>query len=234
MCPQAFDAVGEKGFMDFKTFKNIIDNFPRKDKPNGIKLFWLGEPMLNKEFGKFLRYASGKFMNPKGYEYITFDTNGCFLTPDTTDIILDVGEIVPLFEVSLDAITPETYAKIRIGGDFEKVMENVKYFIKRRHELKKLAPRIVLQFILMDKNYKEANKFIEYWSKFLEKYFIPGNSFHQDVIWIKRMDAPSPDEQGHYDKFFLKTTKELNIQTRNLEFVRITAPFNNNWNESEE
>jgi len=233
MCPQAFDNVGERGVMDFSTFKKVIDQFPRKKKPNGIKLFWLGEPMLNKDFPKFLCYAAGHFMNPRGYEYITFDTNCCFMTEEVIETILEVGEIIPLFTTSLDAITPETYGKIRVGGDFEKVMGNVRAFIRRRHELKKNSPRIVLQFILMKENYKEAPQFIRYWSNFLKENPAPGNPFHQDIIWIKRMDSPFPEKQGECNQFFKEKTNELGISSKDLGFARLVATTTNNWNKDE-
>ncbi len=228
MCPQAFDGgMCEKGFMDFKTFKNIVDNFPRKQKPNALKLFWLGEPMLHPDFNKFLKYASEKLNNPRGYEYITFDSNATLLTKEITDTILDAGDLIPLFTLSLDAIKEETYKKIRIGGNFNKTMENVKYFFKRRHERGLLYPAVMLQFIVMDKNHTEILEFIEFWKDFLKKHFVPGLRHHKDIIWIKRMDTPDPKEQQNLNEFYATKLKEYNIKSQDLGWCRIGAEISN-------
>ena len=232
MCPQSEkNGMGEKGFMTFETFKNIIDNLPRKVKPNGIKPFWLGEPMLHPDFKKFISYACEKFSNPYGKEYIVFDTNASLMNKEITDALLKYGNIIPLFTISLDAISKETYEKIRVGGKLDKVMENIQFFLKRRFDLKKISPKIVLQFILMPENASETNDFIEYWKKELKKHYIEGNENFTDIIWIKRRDDPNAERQKHWDKFFLKEIKKLNLSSQDLGYAKIEVVLGNNWNE---
>ncbi len=228
MCPQSqANGVGPRGYMTFETFKNIIDSLPRKKKPHGVKPFWLGEPMLHPEFKKFLRYACEKLAG--GKEYIVFDTNGSLMDKEVTELLLEFGNIIPLFTVSLDAIHKETYERIRVGGIFENVMNNVEYFIKRRFELKKISPRIVLQFILMKENCNEVNEFIDYWKDFLKRYFYPGNKYHKDVIWIKREHHPNPEKQKENDKFFAEQVKQKKLKSMDLDYAKIEVVASNNW-----
>jgi len=228
MCPQAFEGgMCEKGFMSFETFKKIIDNFPRKKKPNALKLFWLGEPMLHPEFAKFLQYAVDKFKNPRGYEYITFDTNGTLMTPEITEVILQADDIIPLFTVSLDAIREETYKKIRVGGNFKTVMKNVIYYIRRRHQLGKLYPCVMLQFILMNTNHHEVLDYIKYWKIILKKYYVAGPRHHKDIIWIKRMDTPNPKDQEQLNQLYINKIREYNIKSQDLGYCLIGAEISN-------
>jgi MoaA/NifB/PqqE/SkfB family radical SAM enzyme len=232
MCPQAIkNGMGKKGFMTFETFKNIIDSLPRKTKPNAVKPFWLGEPMLHPEFNKFLSYAAEKFSNPIGKEYIVFDTNGSRMDKSVSEVLLKYGNVMPLFTVSLDAINEKTYEKIRIGGNFKQVMENINYFLKKRYELKKISPKIVLQFILMRQNADEVLEFIEYWKALLKRYYVPGNDYHKDVIWIKRRDDPNAEKQEKWDKFFLEEIKKQNLSSQDLGYAKIEVVLANDWNE---
>ena len=55
----------------------------------------------------------------------------------------NIGKVV----LSLDGATKETYDKIRVGADFNKVIENVKKFKKLREKYNSPLPEFVFRFI---------------------------------------------------------------------------------------
>ena len=57
--------------------------------------------------------------------------------------------------LSIDGITQETYSKYRRGGDFNKVMNNLKEIIRRKKLFKKKNPKIIWQFLCMRHNEHE-------------------------------------------------------------------------------
>jgi radical SAM protein with 4Fe4S-binding SPASM domain len=64
---------------------------------------------------------------------------------------------------SIDAVTEETYQKIRKNGDFNLVLNNIKYFHKLRNELKKKIPITRVSFVKSKINESEEKQFINYW-----------------------------------------------------------------------
>lgn len=83
----------------------------------------------------------------------------------------------------------------------------------------------------MPENASETNDFIEYWKKELKKHYIEGNENFTDIIWIKRRDDPNAERQKHWDKFFLKEIKKLNLSSQDLGYAKIEVVLGNNWNE---
>ena len=61
-------------------------------------------------------------------------------------------------KVSLDGVTQDTYSKYRRGGDFNKVVNNIKLLLKIRSEANKENPFIEVQFIVMKHNEHEIEK----------------------------------------------------------------------------
>ena len=60
--------------------------------------------------------------------------------------------------ISLDGASQETYGVYRKGGDFNKVLENLKKIIKKKKELNSNYPRIVWQYLISKKNEKDIDK----------------------------------------------------------------------------
>jgi radical SAM protein with 4Fe4S-binding SPASM domain len=57
--------------------------------------------------------------------------------------------------VSIDGATPRTYARYRRGGDFNRVMENLKLVLAKRRQLGRSNPYITWQFLVFRHNEHE-------------------------------------------------------------------------------
>ena len=150
LCPTNSDETKgvEKGLMAFDAFKVIFD----KIKPfvKTIDLFNWGEPLLNKDLGKMIEYAK----KTKPSVRIFIDSNLNILTDEQVDAI--VRNEVDVIKVSCDGATQDVYHKYRIGGDIEKVMNNVNRMIEKKDELDRSKPKIIWKYLVFKHNEHEV------------------------------------------------------------------------------
>ncbi|MBU1148054.1 MAG: radical SAM protein, partial [Candidatus Omnitrophica bacterium] len=135
----------KKGILSFENFKRIIEELG----PYLIHVDFCnwGEPLLNKDIYRMISLA-------KEYKIdIKIDSNFNHLTERGAEEMVRSG--LDKVIVSIDGITPETYSKYRIGGDFEKAMGNMKLLIKKKRELESDKPYISWQFLVFRHNEHE-------------------------------------------------------------------------------
>jgi MoaA/NifB/PqqE/SkfB family radical SAM enzyme len=142
------DTVCGSGLLSFTDFKRLLDDnrFVRE-----VELSNWGEVFLNRELPAILEHAFLRDVK------VTI-ANGANLN-HASDAVLEmlvrtgVEEVV----VALDGATPETYAKYRIKGDFDRVIANVKKInsFKERHG--SVRPRLIWQFIIFGHNEHEID-----------------------------------------------------------------------------
>ena len=150
MCEHTYWKDQEERHLSLEEFKYIINQFPR--------LRWLhltgeGSSFINPDYPKMLEYAKSK--------------NICVYLVDSFDHIPReaLGKLIDLrvegVYISLDAVKKETYEKIRIGCDFDRVMRNIKEFIELKKKKKSLLPEISFRYIVMKQNVEEMPQFID-------------------------------------------------------------------------
>ncbi len=118
-------ANGFMGSMTLDTFKNIVDQI--EGKVEFLSLASRGEPLLCKDIDQMLEYCVGKFLGLK------INTNASMLTEKHCHAILAGGINTIVF--SADAAKEPLYSQLRVKGNLEKVLSNIKLFqdIKRKH-----------------------------------------------------------------------------------------------------
>ena len=137
MCLNKDTPASEKGVMDWPLYKKIIDEV--KDYAYDVYLHHRGEPLIHPKFPDMIRYARGAGLKVK------FHTNGTLLTPELSDKILSAGPDLASF--SVDGFTKETYEKIRVNADFDRTMENISLFLKKKRDRKLSRPYTVVEEI---------------------------------------------------------------------------------------
>ncbi|MCG2758058.1 MAG: radical SAM protein [Desulfobacteraceae bacterium] len=136
--------------MSFKEVKYIVDQFP---KLKWIGLTGIGESFVNKDFMKMLRYIKSKNVIVELYD------NFYFIDENTAREIIEL-QIDNIF-VSFDAATKETYEKIRVGSNFERVVNNVRRFIQLKREENAFFPQLSFHYIVNKMNIHEIPLYIE-------------------------------------------------------------------------
>ncbi|VVB83572.1 Coenzyme PQQ synthesis protein E [uncultured archaeon] len=158
LCPTGAGLIKrEKGFLTFSNFKKVIDeSFPYIFH---LRLWNWGEPLLNKEIFKMISYAKKKNL------FVNLSTNSNFLDKEISQKIILSGldELI----ISLDGASEETYKTYRKGGDFNKVINSIRFLISERKRLNCKVPYVKLQFIIMKSNENEIAK-IKYLAKNLD------------------------------------------------------------------
>lgn len=87
-----------------------------------------------------------------GIQHVKLATNGMLLTPQRCRMLVASG--LDDISVSLDGASKETYAKFRVGGNFDLVVRNIKRLVLVRDKLESRL-MIELQFIIMETNEQE-------------------------------------------------------------------------------
>jgi radical SAM protein with 4Fe4S-binding SPASM domain len=163
-------------FMSMELFKKIVDECADNGLP-ALKLSWRGEPMLNKNFPKMLRYAKSK-----GILEVTSLTNATLMDEAMCREIV-AGELDQLV-ISIDGFTKETYEKIRVGADYDLVVNNLRTLLRVRGRSWK--PFIRLQYTQSAVNRHETQDFCNLWGGQVDEITI---SYCQDFGSPQKNDA---------------------------------------------
>lgn len=121
VCIRSFNTVEPARDMTFVEFRFIIDQFPAAQR---VILHGIGEPLLNSDLIDMIRYT--KEVCPGAS--VLFNSNATLLTDRWQRALVDSG--LDEYRVSIDAATPETYAKIRGVEAFDAVRDNLRHFVQ--------------------------------------------------------------------------------------------------------
>ena len=128
------------------------------DKANNVVVGASGESFLSPSYRKII------FDGVAHRNSIDIMTNGTLFTPQIWEKMEGKYKHVT-FSVSIDAATKETYEKVRCGGNWDKLMENMAFLSKLRKENK--VESVMVNMIVQKKNYREIPDFIR-WAKEME------------------------------------------------------------------
>jgi radical SAM superfamily enzyme YgiQ (UPF0313 family)/MoaA/NifB/PqqE/SkfB family radical SAM enzyme len=136
-----------KTMLSFDQFKLIMDQLGRY--LIHIDFCNWGEPLLNKDIYKMIKLAKRYGINTK------IDSNFTVLGDGDIDRLLDSG--VDKVKVSIDGVTPETYAKYRVGGSYDAAMSNLSRLLDRKRQLCRTYPKVEWQFLVFRHNEHEID-----------------------------------------------------------------------------
>jgi len=169
--------------MPFEMYEKIIDEFAEKGG-SSVKLCYLGEPLLYKNLGKAIKYAKDK-----GIVDVMLATNGTLLTDIISSKLIKSGLDLIIF--SIDSLIQETYKKLRVNGDLNKVINGLNGLNRLRKEYQSKKPRIQIQAILMALNKEEieSGEYEEFWKHYADVIRI--SPYCEDYINLRNMENPS-------------------------------------------
>ncbi len=148
-CPTGADrGVRGKSMMDLEHFKGLIDRLG----PYVIHVDMMnwGESLLNKSLPEMIAAAKRH-----GIE-VRLDANFNDVSEEMIDRLIQSG--LDVLSLSIDGASAETYGRYRAGGDFERVLANVRTLIRRRRTLGRTSPWIVWQFLVFRHNEHERSR----------------------------------------------------------------------------
>lgn len=156
MCVVDFPTHRKKGVMSMELFYRLVEGLlPYRDQIEMMDLTALGEPLLDKHLFERIRY-----LKEKGFRRLAFATNADLLTPDKQRALLESGIDTVMF--SIDGLYKETHEAIRVGVNFDRVMENCQNTIRMRDE-GGYKTRFLVRFVRQDANRNEWEPYRQYW-----------------------------------------------------------------------
>lgn len=175
MCPRNVSTY-PIGYMKFKLFKKIVDQC--KGKQTLIHLFFLGEPLLHPQLYDMLFYASSKNVS------VGITTNGTLLNEENAEWLLKYSAGVT---VSVDGVDADSYEKIRVGADFNKVLQNVECLCRVAENVTPKKPVKIVTIVPDDDS--EAVEYIlkvlSLWKNSDLRISPIQRQKHPDTFWIK-------------------------------------------------
>ena len=135
MCPNSQIPKDQLGFMEWDTYRKIIDE--AKGFVSSAYLLLSGESLLHKDIFKMIRYARDKNIRP------LLNTNGTTLkNEENRKKLLDSG--VAHITFAFDGYNRETYEKVRVGAKYDKVVGGIIEFLKEKKDRRLREPYVAI------------------------------------------------------------------------------------------
>lgn len=152
MCLGALALKRPRRDMSLKTFSNIVSQ--SVGKVEFMSLQGYGEPLLNPNIFQMIKMAK------KSGIRTGISTNATTLNVDSSVKLIQSG--LDHLTFAFDGASKKTYENIRRGANFEKVVKNIKNFLKIKKRLKSNI-FVVIQCIFMQETANEVVKFKKMW-----------------------------------------------------------------------
>ena len=146
---------------------------------------------------------------------VDLQTNGLLLAQSWDELGLD--GLVDTVYISIDATRPETYAIVRRGGEFARLLDNLEYVAVKRRD--GLIRRVRLDFVVQTLNYREMPEAVDLVRRFgfdgLKLQMIRSWRTYtpQEFAWH---NIGSPDHPLFAE--FLEVLRDPRLQARFVEF----------------
>lgn len=143
--------------MDEQLFDKLLDELVMHvDAVKMIMLYWRGEPLLDKHLVEHI--ASLKKI---GISVVDFSTNGALLSDELTVKLLDAG--LDIIRISCETLDEKNYEKIRVGLDFNTVMDNIRNLIRRRNQINPHMQIRIRGVDMPELTKEEVDSWVDYW-----------------------------------------------------------------------
>jgi hypothetical protein len=158
MCPAGqtgpfFPGLTRGLFLDRELYRLALAEGAAFGLPS-LRLGLTGEPLLVEDIHQWVAEAK-----EAGVLDVSLITNGALLAPELSQALMAAG--LTRLMVSVDAARPETYARVRPGGRWETLQENLAGFLAVRREAGSELPLLRLSFVEMEINLAERDQFRE-------------------------------------------------------------------------
>ena len=155
MCPYfSTTANGTLQTMSDAVFEKLINEISLKKEVQLIVMSFQNEPLADKKLILRAKYIKEKAPHVN----LELVSNGYLISPDIATEIYDVFDTV---ELSIHAVTPETYSKVLGGLDFKKTLKNIFHI----GESNKMKSKTVLRFVKQKINANEYSHFKKFWRR---------------------------------------------------------------------
>lgn len=170
------------GHMEQWLAEKIIDEVAQVNPQTRLWFCFFGEPLISKHLPGRIRLAK-----KRGIQTTIINTNGNLLNVRRAHELIDAG--LDEVYIGLDATTPETYARVRVRGDYERVVQNIKYLLDHKPK----SMKVTVQFGVYKENEHELEAFKNFWSDFEVSVYI-----RPKVTWLGYLSEHYHSDEPRY------------------------------------
>ncbi|MBI5206281.1 MAG: SPASM domain-containing protein, partial [Candidatus Firestonebacteria bacterium] len=199
-----------KRHMTLDEFKYIADQFP---SIKWINVTGEGSSFLNKDYTSMLKYIWDKHKT------------SIWLVDHLSDIPFNTleKELFPYIHgiyVSCDAATKETYESIKIGCNFDNVINNLKSIIEYKRKNKTPFPHLSFRYVILKENKHEMPLFLDLLNSIAKPHEWGGSSSYVEFTGLLYF----PEIHSHYvDEIPRNIINELLKRKDGIEFQFVHA-----------
>lgn len=161
ICPRS-DMVRPRQHMSPDLWQSIIDEI----REYGLVDSWFhlfGEPLLHPRLFDMLEYAH----RSRAFLHSGLSTNGMKLSLENSRRLIESG--LHRIVISLDGVDEESYQKVRSGGNYHRVINNIEGFMEEyKRSTVPAKPEVLIQIIETPVNQEMVTAFEKRWSERLD------------------------------------------------------------------
>lgn len=203
--------------MSFEEYKKIISQI----KPGKITFAGSGEPTINKELFKMIKYAGEKNISTMISSNMSLLNNG-----DAEELVKSGLKVV---KVSIDAATRQTYLNVRGEDCFEKIIYNISGIVSAKRKEGFNTPQIRFDYVILKDNINEMSEVIK-----LAKNIGVNTVYFRPLQKVGLKEKTQKELTENFDikamrKILLETgriARELNIFTNTGEILKNINYYN--------
>src|SRR4051794_3070369 len=166
--------LGRSAHLSLSSLRSLLDDLASLQE---LTLQGLGEPLLVPELEAMVKEASSRGIR------VGLNTNGTLLTAVKSRALIAAG--LDWLHVSVDGACQETFAAIRVGGQLDTVLSNLRQLIRVRAELGLGRPRVQMNTVVMRRNASELDALVELAAE-----------VGVDRLWIQGLSHDFTDVEG--------------------------------------
>jgi MoaA/NifB/PqqE/SkfB family radical SAM enzyme len=136
-----------------------------------------GDPFASKHYRSVMKEVRGPYPDLK----LALCTNAVLLDERAWEELELEGRVKHV-QISIDAATAETYSRVRRGGDFERLLRNLKFLSRLKDEGR--IGIIDLLFVVQATNFEEMAKFVQLG----QSLSVSTVQFARISLWPRAMD----------------------------------------------
>ncbi|HQY94473.1 radical SAM protein, partial [Caldilinea sp.] len=160
-----------KHHLSWEDFRRIVDQAPVIER---AILHGIGEPLLNRDLPRFVAHLKARGAT------VLFNSNGVLLDQRRGDALVKAG--LDELRISIDAVTPDLYARLRGIDQLPRILRNLSAFVARHGG--RNAPRVSLWLVGMQENLHQLPDFVRLGAElgvpevYLQRLVYFGNGAH--------------------------------------------------------
>lgn len=163
-CSMCFhkDMIRPRGYMPWPLFQKIVDEIARENPKARVWMVFFGEPLMLRR-RKPTIFDQVRYAKECGLQDVVLNSNANLLDEETARALLECG--LDALYIGIDAFSEETYSQVRVGGNYQRVVDNVRRLLQLQRETGCHKPEVYVQFVEMEENSAEKSQFVDFWTQ---------------------------------------------------------------------